>query len=93
MQRSVLKWIALATVFAVLLPAGSQAAGQAPVDPSAGPANTLLVYLPVVRGAGVSDPGDMVNIPAGTTAATRAPPTSCRCIRSTSTRTASTGRR
>ena len=42
MKRSILRWITLVTVFAMLLPAGGLAAGQGPVDalaagrPSAG---------------------------------------------------------
>ena len=34
MKRSVLRWIALVTVFAMLLPVGSLAAATGPVKPS-----------------------------------------------------------
>ena len=50
MKRSVLRWIALVTVFAMLLPVGSLAASQGPVRPEPGDADIYdhWVYLPLI---------------------------------------------
>jgi len=48
MKRFALRWIALVTVFALLLPAGSLAAGQGPILPESGDADGQWVYLPLV---------------------------------------------
>ena len=66
MKRSVLSWIALVTVFAMLLPVGSLAAGQGPGRPESGNANGYHhgVYLPLISQAW--PPPNMVNVPAGT---------------------------
>ena len=68
MKRSVLQWIALVTVFAMLLPVGSLAASQGPVRPESGNANGYdhWVYLPLIGKDMSSSPPDMVLVPAGT---------------------------
>jgi formylglycine-generating enzyme required for sulfatase activity len=48
MKRSILRWITLVTVFAMLLPAAGLAAGQDPVDALAGLDALQRVYLPVI---------------------------------------------
>ena len=68
MKRSVLSWIALVTVFSMLLPAGNLMAGQGPVSPGAGNANGYdhWVYLPLMGKNMSPSPPDMVLVPAGT---------------------------
>ena len=68
MKRSVLSWIALVAVFAMLLPVNSLAASQGPVGPESGNANGTdhWVYLPLVGKDMSSSPPDMVLVPAGT---------------------------
>ena len=66
MKRSAPQWIALVTVFAMLLPVGSLAAATGPVKPLSGPDGTQRVYLPVIgKNIGVNT-DDMVLVPAGT---------------------------
>jgi hypothetical protein len=48
MKRSILKWITLATVLALLLPGSSLAAGHGPVDAVSGPESLSLNYLPLL---------------------------------------------
>ena len=67
MKRSVLKWIALVTIFAMLLPVGGLAAATGPVKLIRGRGRPLIEpTCPLIGKASASNPADMVLVPAGT---------------------------
>ena len=56
MKHSVLSWIILVTVFAMLLPGGGLAAATGPLKPSAGEGGPYRVYLPMIAQATTPPP-------------------------------------
>ena len=67
MKRIVLRFVILATLLVLILPAGNLAAAMCPVNLSAGPDGAQRVYLPLIgKNRAPSNPGDMVLVPAGT---------------------------
>ena len=66
MKRSVLRWIILVTVFAMLLPVGSLAAATGPVKPLSGPTVRSAGLSAVDRQGHRVNTDDMVLVPAGT---------------------------